>query len=209
MHETSSLKSFLDTLCRLIGTFFLSLQAQSSCSRSLRAFGPLELLLQCLCKKRQGIPRRSESYAMAASRFRCDSDVLMFPRFSVARPSLLFHFFTSMDSSSICRIRDTYRAIIAFEAYVEEHYDLNLNEAMLLCALSERTQMTAGEVAEALGLTHSNTSKVIASAERQRLIKRRMDKDDKRRMFFTLTPGGEERLATLKSDTMELPELLR
>ena len=114
-----------------------------------------------------------------------------------------------MDSSSICRIRDTYRAIIAFEAYVEAHYDLNLNEAMLLCALSERTQMTAGEVAEALGLTHSNTSKVIASAERQRLIKRRMDKDDKRRMFFTLTPGGEERLAILKSDTMELPELLR
>lgn len=137
------------------------------------------------------------------------SEVLMFPRFSVALPSLLFHFFTSMDSSSICRIRETYRAIIAFEAYVEEHYDLNLNEAMLLCALSERTQMTAGEVAEALGLTHSNTSKVIASAERQRLIKRRMDKDDKRRMFFTLTPGGEERLATLKSDTMELPELLR
>ena len=142
----------------------------------------------------------------APVRLRC-LDVPTLQRSSPFSP--LSFFSTSMDSSSICRIRDTYRAIIAFEAYVEEHYDLNLNEAMLLCALSERTQMTAGEVAEALGLTHSNTSKVIASAERQRLIKRRMDKDDKRRMFFTLTPGGEERLATLKSDTMELPELLR
>lgn len=114
-----------------------------------------------------------------------------------------------MDSSSICRIRDTYRAIIAFEAYVEEHYKLNLNEAMLLCALSEHTQMTAGEVAEALGLTHSNTSKVIASTERQRLIKRRMGKDDKRRMFFSLSPAGAERLAALKADAVELPEVLR
>ena len=105
--------------------------------------------------------------------FRC-LDVTTLQRCSPFSP--LSFFSTSMDSSSICRIRDTYRAIIAFEA---------------------------------LGLTHSNTSKVIASAERQRLIKRRMDKDDKRRMFFTLTPGGEERLATLKSDTMELPELLR
>ena len=62
-----------------------------------------------------------------------------------------------MDSSSICRIRDTYRAIIAFEAYVEEHYDLNLNEAMLLCALSERTQMTAGEVAQLANQAHVQT----------------------------------------------------
>ena len=150
--------------------------------------------------------QRSEGYAMEAPVLRC-LDVTTLQRCSPFSP--LSFFSTSMDSSNICRIRDTYRAIIAFEAYVEEHYDLNLNEAMLLFALSERTQMTAGEVAEALGLTHSNTSKVIASAERQRLIKRRMDKDDKRRMFFTLTPGGEERLATLKSDTMELPELLR
>ena len=114
-----------------------------------------------------------------------------------------------MDSSSICRIRDIYRAIIAFESYFEEHYNVNLNEAMLLCTLSQHIRMTAGELAEALGLTNSNASKVIASAERQKLIKRQLGKDDKRRMFFTLTSGGEERLAALKSDTLELPELLR
>ena len=73
---------------------FLSIFAGANLVQSVfTGFCPLELLLQCLCKKRQGIPRRSEGYAMAASRLRCDSDVLMFPRFSVALPSLLFHFF--------------------------------------------------------------------------------------------------------------------
>lgn len=114
-----------------------------------------------------------------------------------------------MDSSSICRIRDIYRAIINFEQYFEEHYSLNLNEAMLLCTLNARPHLTAGELAETLGLTNSNASKVIASAERQKLIKRKLGKEDKRRMIFCLTPSGEERLKALKEDNIQLPELLR
>lgn len=114
-----------------------------------------------------------------------------------------------MDSSCLCRIRDIYRAIIDFEQYFEQHYDLNLNEAMLLCTLSACSSLTAGEVAEALGLTNSNASKVIASAERLKLIKRQMGKDDKRKMRFSLTPLGVERLEQLKADEMDMPELLR
>ena len=57
-----------------------------------------------------------------------------------------------MDHFCLCRIRDLYRAILNFEQYFEQHYDLNLNEAMLLCTLSARSSQTAGEVAEALGL---------------------------------------------------------
>lgn len=114
-----------------------------------------------------------------------------------------------MDSSCLCRIRDVYRAILNFEQYFEQHYDLNLNEAMLLCTLSARSSQTAGEVAEALGLTNSNASKVIASAEALKLIKRQMCKDDKRRMRFSLTALGEERLARLQADDIEVPEILR
>ena len=99
--------------------------------------------------------------------------------------------------------------ILNFEQYFEQHYDLNLNEAMLLCTLSARSSQTAGEVAEALGLTNSNASKVIASAEALKLIKRQMCKDDKRRMRFSLTALGEERLARLQADDIEVPEILR
>ena len=99
--------------------------------------------------------------------------------------------------------------VLNFEQYFEQHYDLNLNEAMLLCTLSARSSQTAGEVAEALGLTNSNASKVIASAEALKLIKRQMCKDDKRRMRFSLTALGEERLARLQADDIEVPEILR
>ena len=70
-----------------------------------------------------------------------------------------------MDHFCLCRIRDLYRAILNFEQYFEQHYDLNLNEAMC--------------------------------------------KDDKRRMRFSLTALGEERLARLQTDDIEVPEILR
>ena len=117
--------------------------------------------------------------------------------------------FSSPLMDHFCRIRDLYRAILNFEQYFEQHYDLNLNEAMLLCTLSARSSQTAGEVAEALGLTNSNASKVIASAEGLKLIKRQTCKDDKRRMRFSLTALGEERLARLQADDIEVPEILR
>jgi len=79
----------------------------------------------------------------------------------------------------------------------------------LRCPRSARSSQTAGEVAEALGLTNSNASKVIASAEALKLIKRQMCKDDKRRMRFSLTALGEERLARLQADDIEVPEILR
>lgn len=114
-----------------------------------------------------------------------------------------------MNSFNICKVRDIYRAVLSLERYFEDSYDLNLNEAMLLCTLCEATQLTAGDLADRLGLTSSNTSKVIASAEKKKLIKRCLGKDDKRKMLFSLTPQGEERLGTLKADPVELPEALR
>lgn len=38
---------------------------------------------------------------------------------------------------SLCKIRDIYRAIATFEAEFEKHYNLTLNEGMLLCTLSK------------------------------------------------------------------------
>ena len=66
---------------------------------------------------------------------------------------------------TLCRIRDIYRAIAEFEVKFMQEFDLSLNEGMLLCTLLNTPKLTSSEIAEALGLSASNTSKVIRSVE--------------------------------------------
>ena len=73
---------------------------------------------------------------------------------------------------TLCKIRDIYRAIAEFEVQFMQLYDLSLNEGMLLCTLLNRPKLTSSEIAEALGLSASNTSKVIRSVEDKKLITR-------------------------------------
>lgn len=112
------------------------------------------------------------------------------------------------DRQKMCRVRDIYRAITELENGMEATYGLNLNEAMLLCSLSEKSSMTAGEVGECLGLTQSNASKVIRSLEKKKLLKRTLDKNDKRVMHFQLTKTGEAKLADIDCQRIKLPPLL-
>ena len=91
---------------------------------------------------------------------------------------------------TLCRIRDIYRAIAEFEVKFMQEFDLSLNEGMLLCTLLNTPKLTSSEIAEALGLSASNTSKVIRSVEDKKLITRLVGKTDKRQMHFALTPEG-------------------
>ena len=109
---------------------------------------------------------------------------------------------------TLCRIRDIYRAIAEFETQFIQQYNLSLNEGMLLCALLEHPRLTSGEIAEELGLTHSNTSKLIRSVEEKKLIARVVGKIDKRQMHFSLTSEGKEQINAIKSSTHEMPALL-
>uniref|UniRef100_A0AB33JM23 Winged helix DNA-binding protein n=5 Tax=unclassified Prevotella TaxID=2638335 RepID=A0AB33JM23_9BACT len=113
-----------------------------------------------------------------------------------------------MDKQKICRIRDVYRAIMSLESEFQTTYNLNINEAMLLCTLRDCSGMTSGEIAEQLSLTPSNTSKVITSVEKKALIRRKLDKVDKRQMHFALTPKGEALIETMHCSEIELPGIL-
>lgn len=110
---------------------------------------------------------------------------------------------------TLCKIRDIYRAIAEFEVQFMQLYDLSLNEGMLLCTLSDRPELTSSEIAEALGLSASNTSKVIRSVEDKNLITRLIGKEDKRQMHFALTAEGKSRITDIKNATFEMPELLQ
>jgi DNA-binding MarR family transcriptional regulator len=108
----------------------------------------------------------------------------------------------------LCKIRDLQRAVNQFEASFERLYGVCLNEGMALCSLSRAGRLSSGELGELLGLTLSNTSKVINSVERKGLVERAVGAEDKRRMFFVLTPRGRELLATLDCEKVGAPELL-
>lgn len=109
---------------------------------------------------------------------------------------------------SLCKIRDIYRAIAVFEAEFEKHYDLSLNEGMLLCTLSKAKTLSSGELADALGLSYSNASKVIRSVEEKAFVQRVLGKVDKRQMYFSLTDQGADILSRIKCGELNLPEIL-
>ena len=110
---------------------------------------------------------------------------------------------------TLCKIRDVYRAIAEFEVQFTQMYDLSLNEGMLLCTLLNTPKLTYSEIPEALGLSASNTSKVIRSVEGKKLITRLIGKEDKRQMRFSLTTEGKNRISDIKNATFELSELLQ
>ena len=70
----------------------------------------------------------------------------------------------------LCRIRDLQHDITAFEAAFERRNGINLNEGMALCTLAGRGCLPSGQLADALGLSPSNTSKVLRSLEGKGLV---------------------------------------
>lgn len=109
----------------------------------------------------------------------------------------------------LCKIRDAQRSIIAFEHRFIKRYGICLNEGMLLCSLYKSERLSSGELGDLLGLTPSNTSKVIASVEEKRFIKRIMGTKDKRQMYFTLTEKGRKIITSVNCDEVEVPEALK
>lgn len=110
---------------------------------------------------------------------------------------------------SLCKIRDLQRAVLRFEASFEKRYGICLNEGMALCSLSKTERMCPGELGELLGLTPSNTSKVLRSVELKGLVTRQLCCKDRRQMYYSLTQKGHELLASVSCREVETPEILR
>jgi DNA-binding MarR family transcriptional regulator len=113
-----------------------------------------------------------------------------------------------LDKKKICRLRDIHRAIAQVEAEIEASFGLNFNEAMLLCCMKEKDNMSAGEIAECMGLMQPNASKVIGSLEKDGFLKRKIDKVDKRIVRYSLTKKGTDKIESIDCDNIALPEIL-
>jgi DNA-binding MarR family transcriptional regulator len=109
---------------------------------------------------------------------------------------------------NLCIIRDIRRAVAAFEGQFEKKYGISLNEGMALCSLYKASPLSSGEIGGLLGLSSSNTSKVIASIEKKRFVERVPGTRDKRQMYFSLTAEGKKLISGVHSNEIEMPELL-
>jgi DNA-binding MarR family transcriptional regulator len=80
---------------------------------------------------------------------------------------------------------------------------------MALCSLYKTAPLSSGAIGELLGLTSSNTSKVIVSIENKRLVERVLGTKDKRQMYFSLTEEGKKLISGIRCDDIEIPQLLK
>lgn len=111
--------------------------------------------------------------------------------------------------SILCRIRDIQRSIITFETFFSKEYGISLNEGMLLCSLLKMNSLSSGELSQLLGLTLSNTSKVILATENKGLIHRILGTSDKRQMYFSLTQKGKDLIANIQCQKIDIPDVLK
>lgn len=115
---------------------------------------------------------------------------------------------SGVQEDTLCQIRNLYRSIAEFESSFQKSFDICLNEGMLLCTLKLGTY-TSSEIADHLGLSNSNASKVIKQAENKGLIKRLLGESDKRQMYFALSDAGRQKLESVKCVEFEIPDLLK
>lgn len=108
----------------------------------------------------------------------------------------------------LCKLRDIQRAITNIEHIFSDHYGISFNEAMLLCTIFNHSEkLTPNELSDTLGLTHSNTSKIISSVEKKGYIVRELGKEDKRHMYFALTEAGRELITSIDCSKIEVPHI--
>lgn len=105
-------------------------------------------------------------------------------------------------------MRELIRAMAQLEDALLERYQVSPNEAMALCCIAADT-LTAKTISDNIGLTASNTSKVLRALEDKRLIERKLGEVDRRQMYFSLTPEGISRLAMLKTEEIPIPTFIR
>ncbi len=109
----------------------------------------------------------------------------------------------------LCEIRNLSRAIADFENAFQKEFTISLNEGMTLCTLNSAKCLNSGQLAERLGLSYSNMSKVIKHLEDKHFIARCVGKEDKRQMLFSITENGKNLLNNIKNTAVEIPPILQ
>jgi MarR family transcriptional regulator, organic hydroperoxide resistance regulator len=72
---------------------------------------------------------------------------------------------------------------------------LTLSQYQLIAALKGDAQMTVGDVALAGGVAAPTATRMLATLEREGIVRRQPSEADRRQVLVSLTPAGQELLA--------------
>lgn len=107
-----------------------------------------------------------------------------------------------------CSIKEIQKALNDLEDNFKAEYDICINEASVLCSLSDCC-LTSSEIAKCADLRASHTSKTLRTVEDKGLIIRKVGTKDRRMMRFSLTKAGQQLLEDMKNEKVVIPEVLK
>lgn len=107
-----------------------------------------------------------------------------------------------------CSIKEIQKALSDLEDNFRAEYGICINEASVLCSLSDCC-LTSSEIAKCADLRASHTSKTIRSVEDKGLITRKIGTKDKRMMSFSLSTKGKILLENMRNGKVLVPEVLK
>jgi DNA-binding MarR family transcriptional regulator len=105
-------------------------------------------------------------------------------------------------------IRAAQSAVAAVDDAVAGRLGVNATDHRCLDILDQRGPMTAGALAEALGLSRSAVTTVLDRLERRRYVRRGPNPDDRRQVVVALTPLLYRRARELYGDGNEVVAML-
>jgi len=105
-------------------------------------------------------------------------------------------------------IRGAQVAVGAVDQAVAERLEINATDHRCLDILDQRGAMTAGGLADALGLTASAVTTVLDRLEQRRYVRRATNPDDRRQVLVALTPLLRRRARKLYGDGQEVDAVL-
>ena len=105
-------------------------------------------------------------------------------------------------------IRAAQSAVAAVDDAVAERLGVNATDHRCLDLLDQRGPLTAGALAEALGLSRSAVTTVLDRLEQRRYVRRGPNPDDRRQVVVALTPLLYRRARELYGDGNEFVAML-
>lgn len=108
----------------------------------------------------------------------------------------------------ICRLKDIYKALYAYEKQFAEEAGITINEGALLCCLKDGKPKSANELADFIGLSGSRVSRIIHILEEKGFILREIGISDKRQMIFTLTDAGIRKIKEMGDFNIDVNSLI-
>lgn len=107
---------------------------------------------------------------------------------------------------NICRLRRIFSTVYKLERNIKKRFGITANEIMVLCLLNA-IKLSAGELSREMGISESRMSKIIDSLEKKGYIQREINKEDKRKMMFSITEKGKEKVKEFAESDIELPDI--